>query len=144
MATLNDCLLAIQEIVGRVEGVRAAPEYVTDKVPAGVWSMAFPLRGTYTQAPIGTLKGLHEIGLYVYAPRLDLSKTLRQVIPLGDKIAAALESNPDLDGTCSTFGEISYEFQMALNVGTAQAPAFAAGWTFTISGVKIEDITSIT
>jgi hypothetical protein len=136
---LDSALKAVQEIVGRVAGVRAAPEYATDKVPQGIWSMVFPVSGVYTQEPQGVLKGLHSIGLYVYAPRLDLQKTLKQIIPLGDKVAAALENNPTLDSTVSTFGEIQYEFNAALNVGTGTAPAFVAGWTFTLTGVKIQD-----
>lgn len=137
--TLDDALKAIQDIVGNVEGIRAAPEYATDNVPPGIWSMIFPERGTYTNSPNGVLKGLHNVTLYVYGPRVDLFKTLKTMIPLGDKVAAAIENNPTLLDSVSTFGEITYEFNMSLNVGTASAPAYATGWTFTINDIKILD-----
>ena len=141
---LDYALRAVQDIVGRVEGIRSAPEYATDKIPAGVWSMVLPDNGTYTQEPVGVLKGLHNAVLYVYGPRIDLPKTLKQLIPLCDKVVAALESEPTLLNTVETFGKISYIFNPSLNVGTASAPAYVVGWTFTINDIKIQDTESIT
>jgi hypothetical protein len=136
---LDDALKAIQDIVGKVEGVRAAPEYATDKVPPGTWSMVFPVSGEYTEKPTGTMKGLHAIGLYVYTPRIDLAKTLAKIIPLGDKVAGAILDEPTLYDTASSVGAINYEFNMALNVGTISAPAYVAGWSFVIYDVKIDN-----
>ena len=142
--TLDDALKAVQDICGRVTGVRSAPEYATDKVPPGIWCMAFPVDGEYSQPSNKVLKGLHNIGLYVYAPRVDLPKTLRQIVPYGELITAALESETSLLDTVSTFGPIRYTFNMALNVGTPSAPAYATGWSFVITDVKIENTSVIT
>ena len=142
--SLDDAIKAVMDIVGDVAGIRSAPDYASDKIPPGVWAMAYPINGTFEQSPIGVLKGLHQIGLYVYAPRVDLPKTLKQVIPLGELVAGALESEPTLSGTVDTFGQISYDFNMALNIGSASAPAYATGWSFTISDVKIQDVSAIT
>ena len=141
--TLLDAILAVQDIVGRVEGIRNAPEYASDNVPPGIWSMAYPDTGTFTQDPQGVLKGLHNIGLLVFAPRVSLRQTLKQLIPLGDKVAAALEKEPTLLDTISTYGGLSYTFQMEVNVGTEASPAYATGWAFVINNVKIQDETAL-
>ena len=137
--TLDGALKAIQDIVGRVEGIRAAPEYATDKVPPGTWSMAFPINGGYSQNPPNVLKGMHNIGLYVYGPRVDLRQTLMKIIPLGDKVAAAIEKEPKLLNTVKGYSDITYEFNMALNVGTVSAPAYVTGWSFILTDVRIDD-----
>ena len=142
-ATLNDCLKAIQDIVGRVPGIRAAPEYASDKVPPGPWAMAFPISGTMSQEYVGILQGLHNIGLYVVTARVDLPATLKAILPMGELVTAALEKEVTLLDTCDTFGKIDYAFNFALNVGTPSAPAYVTGWFFTITDVKIQDTTSL-
>lgn len=146
--TLDDCLKAVQDIVGRVEGVRSAPEYATDKLGPGITSLVFPADGVYTEDPNGVLKGLHSINLLVVCPRVDLHKTLAKLIPLGDKVAAALHKERRLLDTVDTFGAdgtgISYSFVPFLNIGKGDAaPAYVSGWSFTINNVKIQDSTTL-
>ena len=138
-SNLDRALKGIQDIVGRVEGIRAAPEYASDKVPPGTWAMVVPQAGTYIEKPTGIMNGLHNVWLYVYTPRVDLRQTLQKIIPLGDKVAAALLNEPTLLSNCSNFGEITYEFNMSMNVGTVSAPAYVCGWTFIINNIKIDD-----
>ena len=143
--TLLDCMLAIQDIVGRVEGIRSAPEFITDKIPQGIFSLVFPDTGEY-RASGGVLEGYHNIGLYVFCPRGDLAKTLKAIIPLGDKVAAALENEPRLLDTCNCFGTpggITYTFSFSMNVGKPEAPAYVTGWTFMINNVKIHNEDSL-
>lgn len=135
--TINSAIKAIQDIVGRVAGVDSAPEYASDKVPPGVWAMAFPLDGAFTHEPAGSLQGLHNIGLYICCPRVNLPNTLERLYPLAEKVVGALESSPTLLDTVQTFGPITYTFDTAINVGTASAPAYVSGWIFTITGVKL-------
>ena len=141
--TLDEALKAIQDIVGRVAGIDAAPEYASDKVPPGVWSMVFPRDGVYTHEPQGVSQGLHSVGLYVVCPRVDLPKTLGRILPLAEEVIGALESNPTLLDTVETFGPISYVFDFAMNVGTASAPAYVSGWDFTITEIKIHNTSII-
>lgn len=141
--TLDDCFKAIQDIVGRVDGVRSAPEYATDKIPSGIWSMIFPGNGEYSNDPSGVMKGLHSPNLLVVCPRVDLNKTLAKLIPLGDKVAAALHNEPTLLGTADTFGTISYTFVPFQNVGNDAQPAYVSGWSFTINDIKIQDSTAL-
>lgn len=141
--TLDDALKAVVDIVGRVEGIRSAPEYATDKVPPGVFAIAYPAGGEWMEEVSGVLKGMHNIGLYVFCPRVDLPKTLKKIIPMGEKVAAALLKEPRLLDTCNTYGTISYDFVMSMNVGSPSAPAIVTGWQFVINDVKIEDVTSL-
>ena len=141
--TFLDNLLAIQDIVGRVEGIRSAPEFITDKIPPGIFSLVFPDTGEFKEDIPGVMTGLHSPGLYVFCPRGDLAKTLKAIIPLGDKVAAALLSNRTLLGTCSTFGALSYSFGFAINIGKPEAPAYVTGWTFTIHDIKTQDSVSL-
>ncbi|MBU2177567.1 MAG: hypothetical protein KJ556_20945 [Gammaproteobacteria bacterium] len=143
MAKLDDCLKAIADIIGRVEGINQAPEYMTDKTLSGVYAMPYAVSGTGRQEPINVLKGLHDIGLYVIMPRVDLVSCLKRLLPLYEPVMAALENNPTLLDTCSTFGDITYTFGYAINVGTPAAPAYVVGWNFTVQNVKIQDETSL-
>ena len=139
--TLVDAMLAIQDLVGDVEGIRSAPEYISDKIPPGVFAMSFLDGGIFKVAPSAVLQGLHNIGLYVACARVNLRTILPKLYPLGEKVAGVLENNPRLLETVSTFGPITYTFSYAINVGTDAAPAVIAGWVFTITEVKIEDTT---
>ena len=113
--TFFDCMKAVQDIVGRVNGIRSAPEFMTDKVPPGPWAMSFPISGTSIQEPQGVIQGLHDIGLYVVMERKDLAQALRALYPLHDRVMAAFENEPRLLDTCDTFGPITYTFSMAIN-----------------------------
>lgn len=141
---IDDTLKAIADIAGRADPGIQSMEYITDKPPTGVWAIPYLNTGSYTQEPANVLKGLHDVGLYVVCPRVDLPKTAARLYPLGEKVAAALENEPTLLDTCSTFGEITYTFGYAINVGTPAQPAYVAGWNFTITNVKLQDDEAIT
>ena len=140
---LTYALIAISDIVGKVPGIDSAPEYISDKIPPGVWAMSYLAGGDFQHDPQGVLKGLHNIGLYVCCARVNLTSVLHRLYPLGELVAGALESNPTLYDTVETFGNISYTFSYSMNVGTAQSPAYIAGWNFTINQVKIQSTTAI-
>jgi hypothetical protein len=136
---LVDALKEIQAIVGNVSGVRAAPEFAPDKPPQGLFSVALPASGLFRQAPAGVLEGLHDVQLYVICPRIDLAKTLKNILPLGELVAAELENHETLHDTCSTFGDITYTFNASINLGTPVNPLWFSGWIFTIMQIKIQD-----
>lgn len=101
--------------------------------------MALPSSGVFRQAPTGVLQGLHSVELYVYCPRIDLAKTLKTLLPMGELVAAELEKNVTLNSTCQTFGDIEYTFSANINLGSETQPDYYSGWTFTVTGIKIED-----
>jgi hypothetical protein len=147
--TLQAALSAIQTIVGSVSGIRAAPEYAPDKLPAGIFSVALPASGTYS-ITAGYNQGLHNITLYVVCPRVDLPKTLQAIIPLGDAVTMALATDVLLDengaslselrqATAQTYGDISYTFSTNINLGSPETPAWYAGCVFTLRNVKIQE-----
>jgi hypothetical protein len=141
---LVDALKEIQAIVGDVSGVRAAPEFAPDNPPQGLFSVALPASGLFRQQPAGVLCGLHDVQLWVVCPRVDLAKTLKNILPLGELVAAELENHETLHSTCSTFSDITYTFNTSINLGTAADPSYYSGWIFTISQIKIEDESILT
>ncbi|MBU2040091.1 MAG: hypothetical protein KKH95_13175 [Gammaproteobacteria bacterium] len=137
--SLVDAMLMIQDIVGNVAGVRSAPEYIPEKPGPGIFAVTLLSTGVFKQEPVQVLCGLHNFQLYVICPRMELPKTLKAILPLGELVAAELENNETLRGFCSTFGEIPYTFEYNINLGTPAEPLWYAGWIFTISGIKVED-----
>jgi len=137
--SLEYVLREIQSIVGDVAGIRAAPEFPPEKPPPGIFSVVLPTSGTFKQAPVSVLCGLHDVDLYVICPRVDLPKTMKTILPLGELVAAALENSETLNSMCSTFDEIPYVFETSINLGTAAMPSYYSGWVFTIKQIKVQD-----
>ena len=136
MSDLKDIILAIQDTVGAVTGIRVAPDYAPAKLPPGVSSIALPSSGTFDEDPSQVKKGLHDIRLFIMCPWGESNKVLEFMIPFGDDVAYALLNDRTLGSTVSTFGKLSYVFG-GINWATPPGmPADAIGFTFTISEIK--------
>lgn len=144
MSGLADIILAVQDVVGAVSGVRCAPDYAPAKLPPGVSAIVMPASGTFSEMPAMVKQGLHSLTLYVMEPWGQSDKVLEHIIPFGDTVAAALMNYRSLSSTVSTYGDLSYTFGPINWAAAPGMPADAIGFIFTIPGIKHEDTTSIT
>ena len=134
-------IAAIQDTVGAVTGIRAAPDYAPENIN-GIFpfSVCYPEGGTYDCGPgFGTYKALHNIKLQIHFGRADLPKSLEASIPYGDAVAKALLADPTIDASCDTFDQVQYTFgPLAWGEPVIQT----IGWDFTLTNVKeIESVT---
>ena len=101
---LTYALIAISDIVGKVPGIDSSPEYISDKIPPGVWAMSYLAGGDFQHDPQGVLKGLHNIGLYVCCARVNLTSAAAHV---KHALPASQRSPPPLWlGTDGRSGEV--------------------------------------
>lgn len=136
VASLQDVIGAIQDIVRGISGIRVAPDYAPDGLNVFPASVVYPVSGVFTTGPAEVMKGLHTIAVEIHVERRDLAKALKSAIPYGSQVAAALLADTTLGGAVSTFGDISYTFgPMAWGDPALQT----IGWRLTIEGIKTQD-----
>jgi hypothetical protein len=134
--SLIGIIQAIQDTVGAVTGIRAAPDYPPENLNSIFpFSVCYPESGTYTEGPggVSAYKALHNIKLQIHFGRADLPKSVEAAIPYGDLIAKALLIDPQINDSCDTFDEILYTFG-PLAWGEPAIPTI--GWDFTLTNVK--------
>ena len=140
--SLIGIIQAIQDTVGAVTGIRAAPDYPPENLNSIFpFSVCFPDTGEYDVGPggVSVYRALHNIRLQIHFSRTDLPKSLEAAIPYGDSIAKALIIDPQVNDSCDTIGNITYTFG-PLAWGE---PAIATiGWDFVINNVKEIEATS--
>ncbi len=135
-ASLQDVISAIQEIVRGVTGIRVAPDYAPDGLNVFPASVVYPVSGTWTTGPAEVLKGMHAIAVEIHVERRDLARALKDAIPYGSIVAAALLADTTLGSSASTFGDISYTFgPMAWGDPALQT----IGWKLTIENIKTQE-----
>lgn len=134
--SINAVIDGIQDLVGAVTGIRAAPDEVPEKPSPGLFAIAYPGNGRLiTGDPSGEMKGLHNITLEVITEAGDKQRAvLERLYPFGTSIPLALAADPTFGSSCDTFGEISYTFGNSPMYGEGWM-----GWIFTIQDIKTHD-----
>jgi hypothetical protein len=139
--SLIGIIQAIQDTVGAITGIRAAPEYPPENLN-GIFPFAvcYPSSGEWGAGPgYGTYRTLHNIKLQIHFGRGDLPKSVQAAIPYGDAIAKALLADPSIDASCDTFDTVSYTFGP---MSWGEPAIGTVGWEFTLTNVK--EIGSVT
>lgn len=136
--TILAVVQAVQDIVGAVTGIRAAPDYPPDNI-GGIFpiSIVYPPRGNIKDGPgyLG-MTALHQIVIELHFPRTDLSKAVEASISYIDSIPNALFKDPTIGGSASTFEDIEYTFgSMSWGEPPSLIPTF--GIRFTVNGIKL-------
>jgi hypothetical protein len=126
-------LLKIQDIIGAVTGIRAAPDYAPDSVKVYPTAIVLPGSGTYELNTTGEMKALHNPEAFIFVGgSTDLPKVLEAAYPVGDAVAKALLADTSLGATADTFASLAYVFGPIVWGGMEHI-----GWTFTINELKI-------
>jgi hypothetical protein len=130
--TVQDVVQAIQDVVGAVTGIRAAPDYPPDSLGNLPAAITYAREGFINTGPFGIAESLHNIVIEIHFQNSDLPKAVKTAMPYVDSIPAALTANPWLANTCETFSRISYAFG-AMEWGGIQT----TGIRFVIEGIKL-------
>lgn len=128
---------AIQDMVGAVTGIRAAPDYPPENLN-GIFpvSIVYPPRGNIKGGPgyLG-MTALHQVVIEIHFPRTELSKAVQASISYIDSIPNALFLDETLNGAASHFEDIDYEFG-PMNWGEPPNMIQTFGPRFTVNGIK--------
>lgn len=134
MATLYDAIKGVQDIVGAVSGIRAAPDEPPANMSMFPFAVAYASEGEWEMGAIGTDKGLHQIVVEVHVtPNTNLARSIATAMPYGDLVGLALLADPTLGGAASTFGGVRYKFGVMRYGGKE-----TMGWRFFLEGVKVQ------
>jgi hypothetical protein len=126
---------AVVDLVSAIGGIMQAPDYPPEQLSVYPFLVCYLGHGEYIQQPIGVMTGLHSIIVQLHVGRSELPLDVQMAMGYISSIPHTLFDNPTLNGTCSTFGAITYD---AGFVEWANVTTFAI--TFTIQDVKIQEI----
>ena len=132
MATLQQAIDAIQDLMGALTGMRSAPDEPPEDMSVFPFCVAYASDGTWGGfGGAGGKKGLHTIIVEVHIQRSDLPRDVAAAMAYSESVANALIGDPTLAGTVDTIvGDITYTFG---GLGWAQAPGSlpnTIGWRF--------------
>ena len=114
MATRQDVVGAIQDIVFNLAGIRDAPDYPPEQINMPPTAVTYAASGTFKEASLAA-PGCYEVTpqvyvLLLYLPMKDLPRDVETLAPFVDSIPVALLNNQTLNGTVSAINEVRYQF----------------------------------
>ena len=133
MATIQDAIEGIQDVMLTVSGIKGAPDYPPEKL-GGLFPLAitFASEGEWSDGPAQSARALHNIIIEVHCARRDMQYDVEKAVTFGDTVPLALIADRTLGGVVDTFGDITYRFG-AMKYGDDQS----IGWRFVVEDIKI-------
>jgi len=108
--TVENAIIALQEIAGAVTGIKGAPNYAPDALNVYPIAVAYPESGNISIQVVGEMQGLHALVLEVHVARKNLASDIQLAISYIESIAAAILDDVTLSGTVDTLGGLEYRF----------------------------------
>lgn len=120
----QDAIARLQAIARGLTGIQEAPDYVPEGMNQFPFAMTYYRQGN-TTAMMGWRKGLHTVFLEIHLARQLLPSTIKAAMPYYERVLAALEDDPTLNGTISTivwpvvhyFGWLEFGGEVNKNIG---------------------------
>ena len=138
MATLQAVIDQIQDEIGALSGIRAAPHEPPESMSAYPFAVAFVKSGNWTLGkPAGCMTGLHDIVVELHIARKDLARDYAAAMAYAKSVPNAIGSAWLVDVTMTSLdaiGSIAYEFGQMSWAGID-----TIGWRWTIRDVKTID-----
>ena len=132
MATLQDAVKGVMDLVAEVSGIRDAPEYPTDSIKIYPFAVGYARTGRFEFGVQGEMKGMHDIVVEVHCARAHLRSAVEAAMDFSDAVPAAIMADQTLGGNVDTFEMVTYEFG-ALDYGGQQT----IGFRFVVRNVKL-------
>lgn len=108
--TVQGAIEAIQDIALTVTGIRSAPDYAPDKLPALPAVVTYPARGNVTSMGGNSSQDFHTIYCEVHVQRKDLARDIKTLVPFIDSFRNELAGAPTLNDAVTTINyPITYE-----------------------------------
>lgn len=147
MANAQDVINAIQDCIGAVSGIKAAPDYPPEDMSEFPFVAAFEGSGSwewYTSDEIyGSKKGLLTVIVEVHLARIDLPNDARKAAFYSDAIPNAILKGVHynrLASTVSAVGRIESSGLIPMSWGSKEKNTI--GYRFVVSGINVKsDIT---
>jgi len=147
MSNAQDIINAIQDCIGTVSGIKAAPDYPPEDMSVFPFSAAFEGSGTWewytSDDTYGSMRGLLSIIVEVHLARIDLPKDAMKAAFYSDAIPNAIMKGVRLNrlnGTVSAIGKIDSSGLIPMSWGSEAKNTI--GYRFVVSGINIKsDIT---
>lgn len=137
MATLQQAIDQIQDLVGALTDIRAAPDEPPERMNAYPFAVCFAGDGAYHLGPPDLMTGLHNIILELHVARKNLPRDISTAMGFAKSIPNAIFAGFVAGSlpAISTFEQISYVF------GTLPTwpDTPTVGFRFTIENVKTQD-----
>jgi hypothetical protein len=130
---LQNVVEAVISTVFNVGGISQAPTYPAEKLETFPFVVVYVDRGIWQFGANPLKTGLHNVAVELHINRKDLPIDTAKAMVFSDSVPNALLKNPTLNGKCSTFGRISYQFGL-LNWGESQT----MGFRWVIEDIKCE------
>jgi hypothetical protein len=128
---------AVADKLGGLTGIKGCPDSPPDQINMYPFIVIYAATGDITGGSLsnntGIMKGLHNIAIELHIARKNLAYDILTAMQYSDSIPNALWKDPTLNGTASTFGNISYTFS-AMNWGGIDT----VGFRFIMEEVKVE------
>jgi hypothetical protein len=142
MATLQAVIDQVQDVIGAISGIRAAPHEPPDSISQYPFAVAFAKSGSWTFGnPTGQMKGIHDITIELHTGvRKDLARDVTTAMGYAKSVPNAIGKAQLITVSLSALqaiGSMDYEFgPMAWNgIDTI-------GWRWTLRGIKTVDTLS--
>ncbi len=130
--TVEAAIIALQEVVREVTGIKGAPSYPPDSLSIFPAAVAYASSGSLNFGVAGEMKGLHNLVVEVHLARKNLPSDVQASLNFIDALPEAVMIDPTLKGTVSTFERMDYVYG-PLSYGDQQT----FGVRFTLVNVKI-------
>lgn len=135
MATVQQAIAGLAEIVRAVDGVRGALDAPPDNLAGDYIAVCLMDAGVWEVGPAGMMRGLHDLKCIITVARRNLASDAKAVMPFVDSIPTAIFASPTLGGTVETFGSIRVDVGPIRWGENEEAARF--GVTLTLVGCKI-------
>lgn len=145
MSSVHAVIAAIQDKMGALPGIKAAPDYVPENESPFPFIIAYEGPGIWKIGSPGCMQSMATIKIELHVARKDMPRDVAQAVFYSDKIPNAIFDgfNDDLLGnTVDAIGEIETSGLVFLQFFTPNGIGDHIGYIFTLKDVKI--ITTIT
>jgi len=147
MAIAQDVINAIQDCIGNVSGIKAAPDYPPEDMSVFPFSAAFEGGGTWewytSDETYGSKRALLTVIVEIHLARIDLPNDAMKAAYFSESIPNAILKGVRLNrlgGTVSAVGKIDSSGLIPMSWGSEAKNTI--GYRFIVSGINIKsDIT---
>lgn len=143
MAIAQDVINAIQDCIGNVSGIKAAPDYPPDDMSVFPFAAAFEGPGSWqwytSDDTYGSKKGLLSIIVEIHLARIDLPNDARNAAYFSDAIPNAIMKGVRLDrlgGKVVSVGKIDSSGLIPMSWGSAEKNTI--GYRFIVNEVNVK------
>lgn len=129
---LQEVVEGVQDLMGAISGVRAAPDVAPDKLGVFPFVVTYPRRGEWRGDAFEDLTARHELAVELHVGRADLFTGAEIALGIGDVMAKDLLRFPMLGGAASNVERLQYEFG-----GMEWNGVPTVGFRFTLDGLRM-------